>query len=66
MVERHVLETYYVNHFYALGGTRVRILDKIGFAMLLAGAGIVSLHLSARIIASVSGKRNKGRSTRQS
>ena len=46
---RDVLETYYVSHFYALGGTRVRVLDKIGFALLAAGAGVVVAHLTARI-----------------
>ncbi len=49
-VERDVLETYYVSHFYALGGTRIRLLDKIGLAMLVAGAGVVVAHLTARIV----------------
>lgn len=62
LVARNVLETYYVNHFYALGGTRVRILDKIGIVMLLAGTCIVVLHLSARIIVSLSGRRDTRRS----
>jgi len=49
-VERAVLETYHVNHFYALGGTRVRLLDKIGFGLLAGGAGVVVGHLSVRLL----------------
>jgi predicted CXXCH cytochrome family protein len=61
MMERNVLETYYVNHFYALGGTRVRVLDKVGIAMLLAGFGVVCLHLGGRVAASLAGKGKRGR-----
>ncbi len=49
-VAREVLESYYVSHFYALGGTRVRLLDKIGIAMVVGGLGIVFAHLTARIV----------------
>lgn len=48
-LEREVLQTYYVNHFYALGGTRVRLLDKIGIAMVVAGVSVALGHLSVRI-----------------
>ncbi len=49
-VDRKVLETYYLKHFYALGGTRIRLLDQIGLAMIAAGAGVVLAHLFMRIL----------------
>lgn len=49
-VDRAVLTSYYVNHFYALGGTRVRELDKVGIALIAGGLGVVGLHLTARIV----------------
>lgn len=49
-VERKVLESYYVNHFYALGGTRVRLLDKIGLVLMVGGFAVVLGHLSVRIL----------------
>ena len=49
-VERKVLESYYVNHFYALGGTRIRLLDKIGIALVVGGVSVVAGHLTMRII----------------
>lgn len=49
-VDRKVLESYYVNHFYAIGGTRVRLLDKIGIALVGGGVLVVIAHLSARIL----------------
>ncbi len=48
-VERAVLETYYLKHFYAIAGTRIRLLDKIGIALLAGGAGVVVAHLTVRI-----------------
>ena len=48
-VERAVLETYYLRHFYAIAGTRIRLLDKIGLVMLVGGAGVVFAHLIVRI-----------------
>ncbi|MGW8286841.1 MAG: cytochrome c3 family protein [Desulfobulbales bacterium] len=48
-VERRVLESYYVNHFYAIGGTRVRYLDKIGLILLACGLSVVVGHLFSRI-----------------
>lgn len=48
-VDRKVLESYYVNHFYALGGTRVRLLDKIGIALVVGGLSLVTGHLGVRI-----------------
>jgi hypothetical protein len=49
-VERRVLESYYVNHFYAIGGTRVRFLDKIGLILIVGGLSVVTGHLFARIV----------------
>jgi predicted CXXCH cytochrome family protein len=48
-VERRVLESYYVNHFYAIGGTRVRNLDRIGFVLVIGGLCLVAGHLLVRI-----------------
>jgi hypothetical protein len=48
-VERRVLESYYVNHFYAIGGTRVRNLDKIGLVLIVGGLSVVMGHLLVRI-----------------
>jgi hypothetical protein len=58
-VERRVLESYYVNHFYAISGTRVRYLDKIGFALLIAGLSVVSGHLLVRIVTAPARRRKK-------
>ncbi len=49
-VDRAVLETYYVNHFYLLGGTRMKRMDRIGLLILAGGALAVGLHLTARIL----------------
>ena len=48
-VERRVLESYYVNHFYAIGGTRVRYLDKIGLVLIVGGISVVIGHLLVRV-----------------
>jgi predicted CXXCH cytochrome family protein len=50
IVERRVLESYYVSHFYALGGTRIRLLDRIGFILLAGGISVVIGHLSVRLL----------------
>jgi hypothetical protein len=49
VVERKVLESYYVSHFYAIGGTRIRFLDKIGMLLLAGGVAVVIAHLSMRL-----------------
>jgi hypothetical protein len=59
MVTREVLSTYYVNHFYALGGTRVRLLDQIGMAIVAGGLGVVVCHLMARIVTAPARRRRK-------
>lgn len=48
-LSRDVLSSYYVNHFYALGSTRVRALDKLGFLLLAIGLAGVFLHLFLRL-----------------
>ena len=48
-VSRDVLSSYYVQ-FYALGGTRVRVLDKIGIALIVGGLGVAGLHQTVRIL----------------
>jgi hypothetical protein len=48
-VERAVLESYHTSHFYALAGTRIRSLDRMGIGMLAAGALSVLLHLLVRV-----------------
>ena len=58
-VERRVLESYYVNHFYAIGGTRVRLLDKIGLALIVGGLSVVSGHLFVRIVTAPARRRRK-------
>lgn len=49
-VDREVLESYNMNHFYLMTGTRVKLLDKIGFLLLAGGAGVVCLHFMVRIL----------------
>ncbi len=56
-VERRVLETYYVNHFYAIGGTRIRLLDRMGIMLPVGGMIVVAVHLGARLLA---GSRRRG------
>jgi predicted CXXCH cytochrome family protein len=58
-VERRVLETYYVNHFYVIGGTRVRLLDRIGLVLLLGGVSVVLVHLSVRVVTAPLRRRKK-------
>ncbi|MBU0729810.1 MAG: hypothetical protein KKE17_11995 [Proteobacteria bacterium] len=62
VVERKVLETYYMNHFYALGGTRIRLLDQIGLALVVGGAGIIIAHLTLRILTIPARKQRKQKS----
>jgi hypothetical protein len=57
-VERRALESYYVNHFYAIGGTRVRNLDRIGVVLVIGGLSIVTGHFLVRI-ATIAGRRKR-------
>ena len=58
-VERAVLESYYVTHFYAIGGTRVRFVDRIGFALVIGGICVVLGHLSVRLLTAPIRRRRK-------
>ncbi|MBU0731059.1 MAG: hypothetical protein KKE17_12195 [Proteobacteria bacterium] len=62
VLERAVLETYYLKHFYALGGTRIRLLDQIGFAFLVGGAGLILAHLAMRILTIPTRKKKQKKS----
>lgn len=56
-VDRKVLESYNVSNFYVPGGSRVRLLDKVGLlAILGAGCGIM-LHLLGRVVTAPMRKR---------
>jgi len=64
-VDRAVLESFSLRHFYALGGTRVKLLDKIGFLLLAGGCSVVLGHLSVRI-ATIPLRRRKEAEDKQS
>lgn len=49
-VEKKVLESFYVTHFYVLDATRVRILDIIGALIVLGGIAFAGGHLTMRIL----------------
>lgn len=49
-VDRAILEGYHTSHFSALGGTRIKLLDKIGLLMVAGAAAGVSVHLFARVV----------------
>jgi len=57
-VDRQTLQTYFVE-FNALGTTRVRLLDKIGIALIAGGVAVVFIHLTARLLTIPLRKRNK-------
>ncbi|MBL7115714.1 MAG: hypothetical protein ISS35_08095 [Kiritimatiellae bacterium] len=48
-LSREVLGSYYVNHFYVMGSTRVRVLDKIGGGLLFVGLLGVGFHCALRL-----------------
>ncbi|HIJ89623.1 MAG: hypothetical protein OEV89_02040 [Desulfobulbaceae bacterium] len=48
-VDRTVLESFSLRHFYVLGGTRMKLIDKIGFLLLAGGLSVVLVHLTVRI-----------------
>ncbi|MFC1837556.1 hypothetical protein ACFLYW_02620 [Thermodesulfobacteriota bacterium] len=58
-VERKVLESYYVNHFYAISGTRVRLLDKIGLVLIAGGLSVVAAHLFVRVATAPARRKRK-------
>ncbi len=49
-VDRDVLESYSMSHFYLMSGTRVKLLDKIGLLLIAGGACVVAVHLCIRIV----------------
>jgi len=49
-IEREILESYYVSHFYLLGGTRVKLLDKIGLLIIAGGACAAFGHFIIRVL----------------
>lgn len=49
-IDREILESYYVSHFYLLGGTRVKLLDKIGLLIIAGGACAAFGHFVIRIL----------------
>jgi len=58
-VDRAVLESFSLRHFYALGGTRIKLLDKIGFLLLAGGFSVVLGHLAVRIATIPLRRRNE-------
>ncbi|MDA3785977.1 MAG: cytochrome c3 family protein [Deltaproteobacteria bacterium] len=57
-VDRAVLKSYSLSHFYLYAGTRVKLLDMIGI-LLIGGAGCGVLgHLAIRIV-TIRGRRQK-------
>ena len=49
-LKREVLQSFYVTHFYAIDATRVRLLDIIGFFIVLGGVAFAGGHLTLRIL----------------
>ncbi|MCG6930164.1 MAG: hypothetical protein LJE64_06360 [Desulfofustis sp.] len=49
-IDRAILESYYVSHFYLLGGTRIKRLDKIGLLIIAGGACAALGHLIIRVL----------------
>lgn len=58
-VTREILSSYHVSHFYALGGTRISLLDQIGMVLIAGGAGVVVCHLVVRIATAPVRRRRK-------
>ena len=57
-IDRAILESYYVSHFYLLGGTRVKLLDKIGLLIIGGGACTAFGHFVIRVL-TISLRRRK-------
>jgi hypothetical protein len=58
-VDRAVLESFSLRHFYALGGTRMKLLDKIGFLLLAGGFFTVLGHSAVRIVTDAIRRKNE-------
>ncbi|MBU2538685.1 MAG: hypothetical protein KKH22_09600, partial [Proteobacteria bacterium] len=65
-VDRAVLESFSLRHFYALGGTRMKLLDKIGFLLLAGGCAVVLGHLTVRIVTIPLRRKNEDESKESS
>ncbi|MDG4474978.1 cytochrome c3 family protein [Thiovibrio frasassiensis] len=59
-VNRSVLESYHTSHFSALGGTRVRFVDKIGLTIIFGGIAVVLIHLGVRVV-TIPARRKKSK-----
>jgi len=57
-VDRAILASYYVSDFYLLGGTRVKLLDKIGLLIIAGGAFTALGHF---IIRELTGSLRQGK-----
>jgi len=57
--DRAILESYYVSEFYLLGGTRVKLLDKIGILIIAGGACAALGHFIVRVVTIPSRRRRK-------
>ena len=57
-IDRAILESYYVSDFYLLGGTRVKLLDKIGLLIIAGGVFTAFGHFIIRVF-TVSLRRGK-------
>ncbi len=62
-IDRAILASYYVSHFYLLGGTRVKLLDKIGLLIIAGGACTVFGHFIVRVLTIPSRRRKKEHDT---
>ncbi len=49
-IDRAILESYYVSHFYLLGGTRIKFLDMMGILIIAGGACAALGHFVVRVL----------------
>jgi nitrate/TMAO reductase-like tetraheme cytochrome c subunit len=59
-IDREILESYYVSRFYLLGGTRVKLLDKIGLLIIAGGVFTAFGHFIIRACTISLRRRDKG------
>jgi hypothetical protein len=59
-MDREILESYHVSRFYLLGGTRVKLLDKIGLLIIIGGTCAVLGHFIVRVCTVSIRRRNRG------
>jgi hypothetical protein len=52
-----------VSHFYLLGGTRIKLLDKIGILIIAGGACAALGHLTVRILTIPFRRRKKDKTS---